>query len=258
VAGPLAKREQVRNFRKWIGDNLPKEQAERAWQLLESLVFISNPNLAGTLFYETRKKPGKPLSEDYPKDGIGFYIDSDTNTAYMILKWQEDFYTVITGVANKLAVITAFLPLIAGSAFPLTDMLHIHKASNPGVVMREEGEESYVALYEADDSMILTRNAATGPAYMDLAPVPFDGVSDGIVRVLRWDMAVGPLSGFNVYWGDETDTLQHEMLARGDAKLCQEAGDLRLGGNAYVTLPTTEPADGELENGQAVFWVQET
>jgi hypothetical protein len=104
--GELAKREQVRNFRKWIGDNLPADQARRAWQLLESLVFISNPNLAGTRFYETRTKATAPTSADYPNDGFGLWIDTSAGEASVVVQWQGTFY-IIGGVGGSSGPVTA-------------------------------------------------------------------------------------------------------------------------------------------------------
>ena len=131
MAGTLAKREQVRNFRKWIGDNLPKDQAERAWQLLESIVFISNPNLAGTLFYETRSGAGPPRSADYPKDGLGFYINTDFNRLFVVLQWHGRFYTLDESFGGGASVIGpgAFLPLTAGPDHPLTGDLYLTLAT---------------------------------------------------------------------------------------------------------------------------------
>jgi len=130
ASGDLAKREQVRNFRKWIGDNLPKAQAERAWQLLESLVFISNPNLAGTLFYETRTGSGEPLSADYPKDGLGIYVDSSADELYLVLQWAGSFHTMsASGTDDSGRPADGYLPLTAGHEYPLTGDLYLTLAT---------------------------------------------------------------------------------------------------------------------------------
>jgi len=127
ASGDLAKREQVRNFRKWLGDNLPADQAKRAWQLLESVVFISNPNLAGTLFYETRTGSGEPSSADYPKDGLGIYIDGDASELYIVLQWAGHFYTMSAGTAGRPS--GDYLPLTAGYEYPLTGDLYLTLAT---------------------------------------------------------------------------------------------------------------------------------
>ena len=125
--------------------------------------------------------------------------------------------------------------------------------------MREEGVVDAAFIYNdpAMPTCLVGGQRLTGISYLDLHSYAIDGVSDCIIRALRYALTTGVETGFVIFKADGTDTEQHTLLAKGDAKLCQDAGDLRLGGNMYVTLPTTQPADIELANGQAVFWIQE-
>jgi len=92
--GDLARRESREAFRKLIDEAVDGKIKQRVWQLVESVVFSEDPVLRGLERFEVRSGSGAPTVTEYPKDGLGVWVDGSADEIYLVLKWRNEFYFV--------------------------------------------------------------------------------------------------------------------------------------------------------------------
>ena len=130
-----------------------------------------------------------------------------------------------------------YLLLTAGSTRPLTGNLFIHPPAG--------GSTIYLGDYAGDDYGVVQNNATSldlfsvrgsGPALVTIDPGPLDNTSESLIAMFRNADTVGTRH-LILYLGDGTATQQHTFNSgTGDVDLCQQAGELTVGGS--VVLPT--------------------
>ena len=125
-----------------------------------------------------------------------------------------------------------WLPLSAGSGYPLTGNLYIETTSTPQIRLAEGGAaNSYSQLYDTAAEFNIKKIEPT-TARIRLSPVPSDGLSTSQVDMFRYTTTAGTRQ-IVIYKGDGTATEQHTFNAgTGDVTLCQTDGGLKMHANS--------------------------
>jgi hypothetical protein len=176
-----------------------------------------------------------------------FYYANDTSALYF-----DD------GAWDEITVdLSGYLPLTAGSGYPLTGDLYIENANSPAVYFREGGSATeHTILWDGGNGYFYFQKTAPTAAYIDISAVPTDETSDAKVRLFRSTNTSGTVS-LEILQGDGTATVQHNIDAgTGDVSLCQQAGEFSVlgegianvisdagGGPAYLRLRARENAE---------------
>ena len=120
-----------------------------------------------------------------------------------------------------------YLPLTAGSGKPLTGDLYVDK-SDASVLLRYSGSTVYTEFKDA--SHVSYWNAVSDGGkliYINPLPAASSAAEVGLFRTTN--TSGGRL--LNLYLGDNSTTVQHTFNAgTGDVDLCQQGGELTIGG----------------------------
>lgn len=137
--GELGRGEARVAFRRLIDDHVPAEIRTRVWQLLESVVFGSQPVLRGLEHFEVRYGSGTPTVASYPVDGYGIYIDQDADEAYVVLNWQDQFLFIGGSGA-------ASVPGHNHVEADITDLDHLTEAEISHLNINDIGSNAHAAI----------------------------------------------------------------------------------------------------------------
>ena len=166
-----------------------------------------------------------------------------------------------------------------------TGDVEIESAADPTLRLAEGGSATYYTdITDVDIDLYIKKVTAAGPAQIYLEPQSGSPGGDNYVSAFRFTdtQLYGGFSYFVIHYGDGTSGIRHFFTGSGIVHLCKNAGNLTVGGSTLgssiftvnggaeiteelsvrddllLTLSTTEPADGELENGEMVLWYQAT
>jgi len=147
--------------------------------------------------------------------------------------------------------LAAYLPLTAGSGKPLSGNLYIDDASAPGVYLREGGSAvDYSRIRDEGSGFYLQKHGATG-AVLAFATITNDGTSNVQMSLFGATNTTGERD-FDIYLGDGTATLQHRFRSKsGDVNLCQQGGQLTVGGSGGTQMLTIIGGALGVDNGWA-------
>ena len=171
------------------------------------------------------------------------------------------------GSDTDLHIHSKYLLLSGGT---LVGNLLIDTNSAPSLYLREAASATdYSRIRDEGTTCFIQKYAASGGATMQFAPIPADGSSNALFGLFRSTSTSGSRD-FDIYLGDGTATVQHRFRAKtGDVNLCQQGGQLTVGGaagseqltvigdasfTAELTLPYLGSAPGSLTNG--MIWME--
>lgn len=131
--------------------------------------------------------------------------------------------------------------------------LYIDKTSSPTILLREGASATdYSSLRDEATIFYINKEAASGAnAVVSINPKPADNTSVADVRVFRYTNTSGSCA-LEIFKGDNTASIQHAFYAAGDADLCQQGGQLTLGGTGGASLLTLIGGDILLDNTYGV------
>jgi len=130
-----------------------------------------------------------------------------------------------------------YLLLTAGSGRPLTGDLYL-EGSNPYLVMRDADGDSgshFILVDTATETGSITKTTATGDSSITMDAKPSDGVSEAKFRMFRGTDTTGENSGLYIHLGNNSDTEQHILYAKGGADFCRDSGWVSVDGDDVVT-----------------------
>lgn len=138
----------------------------------------------------------------------------------------------------------------SGEVKLFTGNLYLDKAANPGIYLREGGSAtSYSHFYDDGTALYIRKREPTGVAYINIYPEAVDASSAAILNFFRHTNTAGTRN-FNIYEGDGTATVQHQFNAgTGDVNLCQQAGQLTVGGTGGAYKVTVVGSSIALDHG---------
>jgi hypothetical protein len=132
-----------------------------------------------------------------------------------------------------------FLPLTGGN---LSGNLYIDTATTPALQVRPSGGAvDRLVISAAAGITSISKYDDTGQTIIRIDPIPSDGTSAALFQLFRTTSTSGTRT-LTMYEGDGTATVQHEFnLGTGAVSLCQQAGDLTVGGHLGLKSVPTDP-----------------
>ena len=126
-----------------------------------------------------------------------------------------------------------FLPLTAGVSHPLTGNLQVETVAAAQVNLDAGGTGfDYSVFSDAGTKFLLKKVSSADAAIIEVSPDPDDGTSDATVQSFYSTITSGDRKSI-IYDGTVGHNIQHEFNAgTGDVDLCQQAGDVTIGGAA--------------------------
>lgn len=199
-------------------------------------------------------QPGTPPSahpnltlRDDPNQHPADSISCDTSAFGGILSATE---TEVQAALDAIDDHThSYLPLAGGN---LTGSLFIDKAASPALQLREGGDTADRLVLSTTSSIAsLLKYNDSGQSLIRIDAIPSDGIGNALIQLFRTTNTTGAVQ-FNVYGGDGTSTIEHQLLGDGNAGICKTGGLLTLGGPIRVEYRTSAPSS--LANG--MIWME--